>query len=353
MNPYHPLVVEPPTEQQTATTDAAITSPICDFNALSDGIESDTVARKKLKDWGFDPYDVSKSCIEWHSSHLYQASNIMYGARESRPMIIFAHLGDLPMMRYILKNSSKHGDDNDNDPADDEVCKTDKYGIFPLYAAISKPHCEEHVLAMCRWLFANGCDVRQLVGQEWSALSRACLFGYPAVARWLLLNGALLDESGCFDVSIAKRDMPAFCDQCCDWHPRTERIYRTIFTGAHRVISVRDNFFMFLSGTLQPSIGDSRRAIVRRMVTCECYSESEATLLLRDLPDDTLDEFSERTSSFPLAALSGLPGVLEHIGEYVGFETSKGVLTTARGLIEHEKWWNLRQPFFLLIERGP
>jgi hypothetical protein len=70
--------------------------------------------------------------------------------------------------------------------------------------------------------------------------------------------------------------------------------------------------------------------------------------LLQDIPDEKLNAFLEMASS-PLVVFNGLPGILELISEYVGIERNRKILCTAKGLVEHEKWWNLRVPLWLTV----
>ena len=321
MNPYDPL---PPRTMSSACACVA-----------SDDIECEATARQKLLDWGFDPEDVTKSSKNWYESTLRPSSNIDYGQRMSRPMIIFSHMGDLPMLRYILKKS--------NDPVG-ELFKTDQYGPFPLYVAISKGKGENNILRVCRWLCDNGADIKQTVGGDWSPLFRACAFGFVNVSLWLLSSGALLDSNGSFDASIAKRDLPS----CWNGNNQAilDRVHRKIFACAAQVIATRSNFLLFLSGTLKLKNKMSPRSAVEHvMVSRGYYAASAVTMLLEDLADGKLGFFLDMAAS-PLHVFNGQSGILELIGQFVGgIESSRSILTTARGLMEYEKWWDLREPF--------
>lgn len=294
-------------------------------------VATEAKARRKLRQWGFDPNDVSKTSTAWHSSRLLSSSNITYGKRESRPMIIFAHLGDLPMMKYILQQSQEPSR---------ELAETDEHGLFPLYTAISKPHCQERILAVCRWLHANGADIQQTVGGEWSPLSRACLFGFDQVAQWLLSSGALLDDQGDFDSNLAQLDMTPMYPCSGDSLQRVaNRVHRSLFAWAREVVYGRHDYMLVLSGTILPKLHqDPRRVVRERLVSREHYSETAASFLLQDISDSKLTEFLSMSAS-PLVAFNGHSDILELIGQYVGVETSLAVLRTAQGLLEHETWW--------------
>ena len=361
MNPYDPIsrmtpqsVLTPASALPMMGTSEMMTCPNNESdededasrNAIFDNVEFEAQARSKLVDWGFDADDVSKGGREWYYSHLLPKNTaIDYAQRESRPMVIFAQLGDLSMMRYIMHKS--------NDPKG-ELCKSDEYGLFPLYTAISTPHKEANVLEVCQWLHSQGADIRQTVGMEWTALSRACLKGFGRVALWLVSAGALLDDSGSFDANVAKRDLPS-----CEYYPGDTvcagRIHQEIFSWANDIVSTRDGFFMFLAGTIPPSqLGNTRqnhRQVIESMITRGNLPEAAVSFLLNNIPDSKLMTFLDMVAS-PLCILNGFPGITEHIAQYVGVETNKSIICSARGLIEHKKWWDLRQPFAYVELKG-
>jgi hypothetical protein len=316
MNPYDPL---PPRRTTVNIT------PSLDFRYALDDVECETRARRKLVDcWGFDPEDVSKASIDWYESHLLPSSNIDYGERLSKAMVIFAHLGDLPMMRYILKKS--------NDPSGDLIGK-DEYGLFPMYAAISKPLSSEHVLTTCQWLYNNGASIKQTVGGDWSPLARACIFDYDAVAIWLISSGALLDDNGAFDLNVAKRDLPS-CGYETAQVRTADRVHRKIFEWANQIITVQENFTLFLTGTLQPetTMASPRPTVEQLFLSRGYFPANAVSFLLEDTPDEKLAVFLGMTES-PLVMFQGHSGVLEIIANFVGFETNKTMLRTARGIV--------------------
>jgi hypothetical protein len=334
MNPYDPVLMDPTMRRRSCTSTREMTP--FSFCNISANLECERQARRKLREWGFDPDDVSKASSNWYASHLRPSSNINYGERISRPMIIFAHQGDLPMMRYILKKSK--------DPAA-ELSKTDEHGLFPLYVAISKPHSEQQVLAVCRWLYANGCDIQQTVGDgecAWSALSRACLFGFQEVAKWLLSSGSLLENTrGSFDTNLAKRDLPSYGYIDVSGEPQVlaNQIRRNIFVWSNEIVSTRNNFLLFLWGTLQPNektISHPRPRLENMLVSRGYFSKEAVSFLLQEIPDAKLGTFLEMAKP-PLRVFNGHPGILEQIGQYLGVQSDAKLLRTVRGLVEHEK----------------
>ena len=304
-------------------------------------IEKEVVAKQKLNAWGFDPNDVSKSSTVWFDS------NCCYDRRESRPMIIFAHLGDLPMIRYILQKS------------DDPICemsKTDEHGLFPMYVAISETHDENHILTICQFLHQNGANIQQTLAGEWTCLSRACLKGMDKVAFWLVKEGGALlnSETGEFDHEVARRDLPATGYEDICGHAasnRAHRVHSQIFQWSKEIVATRNHFRLFLIGTMNLSsrrdvIANPKICVKRIMVSRGLFSAESIQFLLEDMTDEKLREFLDKASS-PLTMFNGQHGILQQISEYLGVETNTKILKTALGLVEHEETWNLRELYYV------
>ena len=318
-------------------------------------------ARQKLIDWNFDPDNLSVATSRWYSSPLRQDSIIPYGPRKTRPMILFAQLGELRVLQYILDELSKK---NGGDPAVVHAAlhQTDEYELFPLYMAISEPHSEDKILEVCQWLHQKGASLQQCVASEWSALSRACLKGYGKVALWLIKNGALLlrhnaDESGgspVFSASLARRDLPSlgvYNGGVMGSHflHLTQHVHKSIFAWAHNILATNDAFRWVLRGTIPPRFGQAtqdkkalQETVLRRIsqFTASTYSSKSLSFLIEEVPMESLVAFYNMTLS-PLRFLSGHPGILENIASFVGVTTDKNLLCTARGLVEHELWWQI------------
>lgn len=299
-------------QQRTGTYNHDRSSVDCDATATI----KDLACRHKLIEWKFDPFDVSRGMDDWFTSPLLSTSNIYYGGRISPPIVLFAQLGDLDMLRYILRQSRF--------PAHEEICRTDECGMFPLYTAISEPHPEGQILTLCRWLYENGADLQQTVGNEWSPLARACLKGYDKVALWLIQTGALLrplgDGKAIFDTHLAERDLPRFGVYNvggCDTMMVTRFVHEEIFTWARQTLAARESFVWVLLGTIQ-----------RSTINCVEYDTGHG---------DDRDEVPTQSS---LWVLNGHPGLLEHVAGFVGVEVNANILCTARGLVDHhELWW--------------
>lgn len=344
MNPYDPLTPNSQTipspmlnlgSEIISTVNATATATIPGSKVGDEAAAVDAAkAKQTLKDWGFDPDDVSKGGREWYYSQFRPAGAIGYGVRESRPMILFAQIGDLSMLRYIWKMSE--------DPVG-ELSKTDEFGLFPLYTAISDPRDQESILEVCRFLYQRGASVQQTVAGEWSPLSRACLKGFRKVAEWLLASGALLTADGRFDCHLAKRDIPLAGSYNTGEDSLTStasQIHRELFAWAEEILATWDTFFLVLAAVSLPlpSI-ETARPTLERILAERCRSTlSNASALLCMLPDSKLLAFLNTLRS-PLEVFSGHPGIMEHIGGFVGVEEDRTILCTARGLVGHKVWW--------------
>lgn len=292
------------------------TSPVCSVavretpsssNKTKALLSANDEARKTLNEWNLDPDgDLSAATCAWYSSPLLSSHMIAipYGERASRPMIIFAHMNDLPTMQYILKTEvTKKGN---NKSAKDLLTATDDFGLFPLYTAISEPHHDDDVLRVVKWLVSNGADVRQTLANLYTPFSRACFKGYAKVAQWLVIEGGAFLQHGTFKIDWAQRHMQPLRmshDTCgCSWTSAAEanRIHQGLFVWAERVLKTRRDFIWVLWGSHHRSV---------------------------------------RGSLSSLEALSGHAGLLQHIASYAGVETRTSILTTARGLIQHRVWY--------------
>ena len=234
-------------------------------------VEDDETARRKMRDAevykrgvrvGFDPDNVGdvKSCI--------------------KPMGYFAMKGDLPMMRWLYVNGADTRD-------------VDLGFWFPMFEAARYGHLEA-----CKWLFDHGAakDVnRRTDGVPQFPNGRSplyCAFDdtisslcdtlpYRNLSRWLILNGALSkdDDSGELDVETMKQDLGV--DR--SWLARERKALLEWAVDLHRP---RTSFLLFLSGALS---------------------------------DNQQHAPSTRRTVSPLQLLGGKPGILELIGDYVGF----------------------------------
>ena len=240
-------------------------------------VEDDETARQKTRDAevyergvdgtngeyvGFDPDNVAgvKSAVSLDAdAHNYNAIT---------PMGYFARYGDLPMMRWLYVNGADTRD-------------VDVDFNFPMYRAAFRGHLEA-----CKWLFAHGAakDVKRRNHYGDSPLRISFVFSNQRdLNRWLILKGALCkdDDSGDLDVEIMKRDIdPKYAHRYGRVQER-----KALLEWAADLHRARTSLLLFLSGAL------SR-------------------------PEHT---YSTRRSSSAARMLSGKSGVLELIGDYVGF----------------------------------
>ena len=235
-------------------------------------IEDDETARRKMRDaqvyargvastWGefdgFDPDNVGDVKSTSFSGESY-----------IKPMGYFAGRGDLPMMRWLYVNGADTRD----------VAAV----WFPMFLAASKGRME-----VCKWLFAHGAakDVKRRTRNRIASSPLSASFGvayHLHLSRWLILNGALHkdNESGKLDIEIMKRDLVSKV------HPSLRVEERNaLLEWANDLHQARTSSLLFLSGAL------SRPK----------------------------HAYSTRRNVSPLQLLGGKSGILELIGDYVGF----------------------------------
>ena len=243
-------------------------------------IEDDEAARQKMRDarvyargvdgtygdWvGFDPDNVGDvKSLRWSDADARDINAI-------KPMGYFAWKGDLPMMRWLYVNGA--------DTRDVDACTN-----FPMYFSADNGNLE-----VCKWLFDHGAakDIKRRTHGGRSSPLFAAFYGssitdhqsYQNVSRWLILSGALCkdDGSGKLDIELMQNDLGI------DFRFARER--KALFEWATDLHRARTSFLLFLSGAL------SRPK----------------------------HAYHTRRSSSPVRILSGESGVLELIGDYVGF----------------------------------
>ena len=237
-------------------------------------IEDDETARQKMRDAevyerrgdntfgdyaGFDPDNVADIKVFYWNGKGY-----------IKPMGYFAERGDLPMMRWLYVNGA--------DTRDEDVPI-----YFPMWMAALRGKME-----VCKWLFAYGAaeDIKRRTNPYTSSPLRAA-FG-PAttshrnISRWLILNGALCqdDASGDLDFGIMRHDI-------LRKYPlgRFQRKREALLEWTNDLHRPRTSFLLFLSGA---------------------HSASQHAC-------------STRQNFSAVRLLAGKSGVLELIGDYVGF----------------------------------
>jgi len=240
-------------------------------------IEDDETARQKMRDAevyergvdgiegeydGFDPDNVGDvKSIDEENEDADDDNAIT-------AMGYFAELGDLPMMRWLYVNGA--------DTRDMDVDLN-----YPMLIAADNGHIE-----VCKWLFDRGAakDVKRRNHYSHSPLCVSFPFSNQRdLNRWLILNGALCknDESGKLDIETAWEDL-------CVRYGRTSPSFqerKALLEWATDLHRPRTSFLLFLSGA---------------------YSAPK-------------DACSTRQNVPPLQLLAGKPGILELIGDYVGF----------------------------------
>jgi hypothetical protein len=319
----------------------------------NDGDHAPSNARQMLLDWNFDPDDVTQLTCDWYSSPMLDKhlDTIPYSERLSRAMILMAHLNELPTMIYILKQAQKQQQQQQQQQqqggslsatatttsiARDVLTQTDDFGLFPLYTAISEPNDEEQVLKTVQWLVHHGAKVNQSVHGMYNAFRRACFKGYGKVAKWLVMEGGTFlltrnnnHENNNSEITFchfsAKRYMQplrlSYDTAGCTWTAaaHADDVHQQLFQWAETTLATRRNFAVFmLAAAAAPTNGSNRQGGQKKH-----------------------DFFQSLSSSLQVWNGHTYPGILEHIAGFVGVETKKKVLTTARGLLEHKVWYQV------------
>ena len=241
-------------------------------------IEDEESARQKMRDaqvgpgpWkgrgktakrtGFDPNNVTKRML----GSPYDDEDYF----KITPMGYFAEKGDLPMMRWLYANGANTRDTNVS-------------FWFPMYAATVHGH-----LDACKWLYEHGAadDItRNAVGNTINRRPLKTAFEtFRAMSRWMILKGAICEsnDSGELDAEVMEQDL-SDSRRFSHAHSREREM---LLKWAQDLHQRRKSFVVFLKGTLSRP---------------------------------KLHSYHTRRSSSPLRILSGTPGILERIGDFVG-----------------------------------
>jgi len=242
-------------------------------------IEDDETARQKMRDARVYEIGADRNLFEWDGfdpdnvgdAKCLNCDNVAAG--DVKPMGYFAMNGDLPMMRWLYVNGADTRD-------------VGTYIASPMYKAADFGRIE-----VCKWLFAHGAakDIkRRTLKHTFPPNGRSPLFtafrdsSIPVcrdTSRWLILKGALCkdDDSGDLDIAIMKQDIGT------NGLRREER--KALLEWADNLHRPRTSFLLFFSGALS-------------------------------IPQHA---YRTRRNVSPLQRLGGKPGIMELIGDYVGF----------------------------------
>ena len=238
-------------------------------------VEDDETARQKMRDakvyargvdgtygdWvGFDPDNVRDVKSLFPNNTSYDITAMGYFARDD----------DLPMMRWLYVNGA------DTRDVDVDI-------NFPMLKAAGNGHIE-----VCKWLYDHGAakDVKRGAdGRSLLTVTFGRSRATPScgnLSRWLILNGALCkdDDSGELDEERMENDLDP---ERYPNHYHQER--KTLLEWANDLHRARTSSLLFLSGVIsRPKHAHNTHRNVS-----------------------------------PLQLLGGKTGVLELIGDYVGF----------------------------------
>jgi hypothetical protein len=252
---------------------------------LGGPIEDEETARKKLEEAGFSPDNVKETTL------TLSLTTVSLERWFINPICCFAAAGDLKMCRYLVTKGASTVDI----AKDCDITG----GLFPMIAAAGNGRKD-----ICEWLYMHGAHthvsrVMQTSHNRTSPLQRALdpvLFfdKFVETAQWLLLHGAIPSDG---DGNLNEQAMKSvFCitsfsggEGVC--------VRDRLLKWAKSICSVRDNFFVFLCGTVH------------------------------------IPRLADGADPRPIGCLSGYEGIRKRIGDYVGVMTGRN-LKTVRQIVE-------------------
>ena len=294
-------------------------------------IEDDKTAREKLREAGFDPDDVHTG-----RSDLDKPPVVGGSWHNITPMTYFALCGDLPMCRYLhhVRGASTTivAEENRTNPNADVFW-------FPMYAAVQK---QNYLVA--KWLFQEGA-VKDLVCMH--------VRGHPSPIKILFTQVLATEakEATCLAKWFVTQGAIQFWMQA---RVRTFCGNKEIATlgndvGVHHLewsgdlIRSTSAFHLFLLGTL-PAPQYSASALENALTEKTGDAEVASLLVQNTLAAGNETTISNRLRRHPgnNECLGSHPGILKHIGDFVGIIQSKTELDRIKEfhetlLLHHEK----------------
>ncbi|OEU11842.1 hypothetical protein FRACYDRAFT_244962 [Fragilariopsis cylindrus CCMP1102] len=313
-------------------------------------IEEEESAIRKLKKWKFIDDDVTSESDKWYElansthSFLYAIKRVPL-----RPMLVFAYLRDIPMMRYILLKSRDAS----------EVSRCDSTGeYFPMNICTKSSDSCWGVMEVVKWLREQGANISQRFPRPngygdgflgFSIFGSFIKRGYrddDYVSLWLLREGVLLNEHGEFDRESAMVDLFPNCHgEEINEHTSepNNNTYRRVKTWAQDIVHDFRSFFVFLTGTLALPLPDECAPKLQNELHRKLSSRAAAERICQkmDQPEDRIELVQE--ISTPLYIFNGHCGILERIAAFAGIE-SKEHLRTAKGLIQI---YEMKNPYIM------
>jgi len=239
------------------------------------------------------------------------------------PMEYFARIGDLPMCRFLLSEGA---------------ATTSEYEYwFPMLAAARGGH-----LNVCKWLcqFDAREDMHAINSFGHTPLVWVCrrdsilkqsaphrnASGYFEIGKWLILEGALSNQSGHVARLRLRRDFaPRSNMNAKDYDPRPAYL-----NWADGVLADHQGFVTFLNGVCTRSLFYSESAL-QSLFSERLGNASAASITIECLPEDKRLRVWKELIISPLQSLAGNTGVLKSIADYAGVARGRD-LRIIRGL---------------------
>ena len=285
-------------------------------------VEDDKTARVKLREAGFDPDDVHTG-----RSDLETPPGVGGSWYNITPMAYFSLCGDLPMCRYLhhVRGASTTlvAEEHKTIPNADVFW-------FPMYAAVQKKN-----YFVAKWLFQEGA-VKDLVCMHVRGhpspikllFARAESKEATCLAKWFVTQGAIQfwmqakvrTFCGNKEIAILGNDV---------------RMHHLQWSGD--LIRSTSAFHLFLLGTLPaPQYSTSKLEQVQQQ---QQLADIDAASLAGN--ENTIGNRHRRNPGNN-ECLGSHPGILKHIGDFVGIVQSKAELDRVKEfhgmlLLHHEK----------------
>ena len=230
-------------------------------------VEDEETARKKMKEAGFDPDDVTKECELSEDARDPIGVDDDLGYELMHPITYFCRIGDLKMFRYLLSKG-----------ASTTTTSTNGWW-FPMYTAAIGGH-----LDVCKWLYNHGAeqDVGRRNGRTANGYSPlSCAVSEYSIdrtntSRWFILKGVLSldDKPGIVDPERMRREIQPERIDGVTYDERPQ-----LLEWAKQSVQTHSGFMAFLLGTLPAAVPTFSPAALRSLLAERLQSQDAAEML--------------------------------------------------------------------------
>lgn len=287
-------------------------------SAAADGpVEEDKTAREKLKAAGFDPNDVHTARSDLEAPRTRNPNRFSCADRVQRwhnitPMTYFAFHGDLPMCRYL-----HHVRCATTALPREEHRTSGKMDVFwyPLKATTCERYYE-----VTKWLYAHGAAQYNHVVRKSTLQSVISNFSRNGTGeafdllKWLIVEGALQKPGR----DMVKDDVVEFLRNVAHYRTWTESFSAPGWTFLTTWEQARTLFMLWARDYLQPTDSFGVFLLGAMSASLKAIRKEKAAGNRKDLQTSTNH------------CLGSHSGVLESIGDFVGYVKSKSRIKRIR-----------------------